>query len=69
MSVYCSGVEVTVLMGCGVCRCREQELNSSHHAEIESVASQYRQQTQLLLNDFNKAKKMMTSKIAQLQRQ
>ena len=50
-------------------RCREQELVSSHHAEVESMSSQYRQQTQLLLNDFNKAKKMMTSKISQLQRQ
>ena len=50
-------------------RCREQELVSSHHAEVESISSQYRQQTQLLLNDFNKAKKMMTSKISQLQRQ
>ena len=51
------------------CSCREQELTSAHHAEVESLSSQYRQQTQLLLSDFNKAKKMMTTKIAQLQRQ
>ena len=52
-----------------LCSCREQELSSAHHAELEALASQYRQQTQLLLNDFNKAKQMMTTKIAQLQRQ
>ena len=53
---------------CVWCRCREQELSSRHHAEVEKMTSQYRQQTQLLLADFNKAKKMMSSKMAELQR-
>ena len=62
------GREEAVRLGCVVCRCREQELSSIHHAEVESLASQYSQQTQLMLANFNKAKKVMTSEIGQLQR-
>ena len=51
-----------------MCRCREQELSSLHHAEVEGLASQYSQQMQLLLANFNKAKKVMTAEIGQLQR-
>ena len=50
-------------------RCREQELSSAHHGEVEALASQYSQQSQLLLNNFNRVKRTMRAEIAQLQRQ
>ena len=58
-----------VSQGLGLwCRRREQELSSIHHAEVEGLASQYSQQTQLMLANFNKAKKVMTAEMAHLQR-
>ena len=50
-------------------RCREQQLSSVHHGEVEALASQYSQQSQLLLNNFNRIKRTMRAEIAQLQRQ
>lgn len=44
-------------------RLKEESLLSVHRAELESLHSQQRHQTQVLLNDFNKAKQILTLKL------
>ena len=48
---------------------REQQLSAAHHAEVDSLSSQHRHQTQLLLADFNKAKEMLNARIMELEKQ
>ena len=46
-----------------IVRLQEDQLSSAHRAEVDSLHSQQRHQTQLLLNDFNKAKQLLTTKL------
>ena len=46
-----------------IVRLQEDQLSSVHRAELDSLHSQQQHQTQLLLNDFNKAKQLLTTKL------
>ena len=49
-------------------RLKEESLTSSHKAEIESMHSHYRHQSQTLLSDFKKAKQILTAKLEEKER-
>ena len=48
---------------------REQQLSASHHVEMESLASQHKHTTQLLLADFNQAKELLNRRLSELEKQ
>lgn len=48
---------------------REKQLSASHHVEMESLASQHKHQTQLLLADFNQAKELLNRRLSELEKQ
>jgi hypothetical protein len=47
---------------------KEEALTSVHRAELDALHSQYRHQSQALLNDFNKAKEILTLKLQESER-
>lgn len=49
-------------------RLQEQQFNSTHHVEMESLQSQYKHQSQIFLNEFNKAKELLNRKLHDAER-
>lgn len=50
-------------------RQRMCEISTAHSAEVESLSTQYKHQSQMLISDFNKAKAIFVNKISELEKQ
>lgn len=50
-------------------RQRVRELSASHDVEMESLATQHKEHSHMLLLDFNNAKALFVNKISQLETQ
>ena len=49
-------------------RMKEQQLITAHNVEMESLMSQHKHQSHLLLKNFNKAKELLNAKLEEAEK-